>query len=223
MISPAAEYKHLKYVDNIEQLAYNTVFEKYIIQNLKGDAKRQEIESTDQESLIQSLTGGFPIPGLMYTFIYKGDKLVLDIATNKTEFTDYVPLIFCMNTGPGYYTGLNLNMLPGLVRLKFMQTFYETFTEFFNKIEVLTENNKLAWNKTFVEFIKGGGTQKMLQLFNAKTSSNFGFAYRKYLVKDVQQLRMIEYSEWPYITFYEPKNAFRGINQLQMHKLYYKS
>ena len=81
----------------------------------------------------------------------------------------------------------------------------------------------IAWNKKFVEFIKDGGTQKMLKTFNAKTSSNFGFAYRKYLIKDVQQLRMIEYAEWPYISFYNPKNAFRGINQLQMHKLYYKS
>jgi len=222
MISPIEEHKHLMYVKNIGELAQLNIFDKYIIQNLKGQAKIFDIEGSDQEGLMQTMNGGYPVPGIIYTFIYKGDKLVIDIASNKSEFFDHVPLIFCMNTGPGFYTGLNLNMLPKQVRLKFLQAFYETFKPFFTNIEVLTDNNKLAWNKKFVEFIKAGGTRKMLMTFNKKTASNFGFAYRKYLIKDVKQLRMIEYSEQAYIPFYEPKNAFRGMNQAQMHKLYYK-
>jgi len=222
MISPNEEHKFLSNINNIGEIAYYNIFEKYIIQNLKGQEKIIDIEGSDQEGIMQSINGGFPVPGIIYTFIYKGEKLVIDIASNKEEFFDHVPLIFCLNTGPGYYTGLNLNMLPKAVRLKFLQAFYETFRPFFDKIEVLTDNNKLAWNKKFVQFVKSGGTMKMLGVFNAKTKSNFGFAYRKYLIKDVKQLRMVEYSEWPYIPFYEPKNAFRGMNQAQMHKLYYK-
>ena len=223
MIPPTEEHRHLRNIDRISEIAQYTIFEKYIIRNLKGQDKLEEIESSDQEGILQSLTGGFPVPGLVYTFLYKGDQLVIEIAEKKTEFTDHVPLVFCMNTGQGYFTGLNLNMLPGGVRLKFLQAFYETFKGFFNKIDALTDNNKLAWNKRFVEFVKSGGTQKMLKVFNSKTASNFGFAYRKYLITNVKQLRMIEYGEWPYIPFYEPKNAFRGINQLQMYKLYYES
>jgi hypothetical protein len=127
-----------------------------------------------------------------------------------------------MNTGAGQYTGLNLNMLPKPIRLKFLQSFYETFKDFFINVEKLTDNQKPAWNKRFVEYIKSGGGSKMLAAFNSKAAANFHFAYRKYLIKDVKQLRMVEFQEWPYIPHYEPKNAFRGMNQAQMHKLYYK-
>jgi hypothetical protein len=222
MISPNEEHKYLSKILNIDKIAHYNIFDKYIIENKKGADKIIDIEGSDQESIMQTKNGGYPVPGIIYTFIYKGDKLVIDIASKKSEFFDHVPLIFCMNTGQGYYTGLNLNMLPKDVRLKFLQAFYETFKDFFKNIELLTDNNKLAWNKKFVEFIKSGGSKKMLETFNKKTASNFGFAYRKYLIKDVKQLRMVEYSEWPYIPFYEPKNAFRGMNQSQIHKLYYK-
>lgn len=223
MISPNEEYKHLSTINNIKDIAQFHIFEKYIMQNLRGADKMTEIESSDQESIIQSLNGGYPIPGMIYTFLYKGDKLVLEIANKKNEFFDHVPLVFCMNTGNGFFSGLNLNMFPAAVRLKFMQSYYETFKPFFSKIEILTDNNKLAWNQKFVEYVKSEGTQKILKVFNKKTSANFTFAFRKYLINDVKQLRMVEYSEWPYITFYEPKNAFRGMNQAQIHKLYYRS
>lgn len=222
MISPAEEHKYLQSVNGIKDIAYYNIFEKYIMLNVKGPKKVMDIESSDQESLFQSLTGGFPIPGMIYTFLYKGEKLVVDIAQNKEEFFDHVPLVFCMNTGPGFFNGLNLNMFPPAVRLKFIQVFYETFKEFFSKIEELTDNNKLAWNKKFVEYMKGGEGRKLLKYFNTKESAKFHFAYRKYLLKDIKQFRMVEYGEWPYIPFYEPKNAFRGLNQAQMHKLYYR-
>lgn len=220
MIPPIEEHKHLSQVDNVKDLAHFTLFEKYIVQDLKGDDKKFEIESTDQEGLIASLTGGFPIPGMVYTFIYRGEQLVMEIASKKSEFFDHVPIVFCMNYGRDYLNGLNMNMLPPNARLSFLQSFYETFREFFDKIERLTENNKLAFNRKFVEFMKSGGGSKMIQTFNAKTKSKFEFAYRRYNFVHVKKFRMIEYAEWPYIPLYEPKNAFRGMNHAQIHKLY---
>ena len=167
MRSPEDEYKFLKNLDNIWDIANFTLFEKYIVQNLKGDAKLIEIESTDQESLIISMNGGYPIPGMIYTFIYKGKDMFLELKKGKKqEFIDFIPLVFCLNNGPGYFNGINLNMLPEGPRLGFIQSYYESFKKFFENIEIKTQNNKLALNKKFVEFIKGGNGQKMINIFN---------------------------------------------------------
>ena len=42
-------------------------------------------------------------------------------------------------------------------------------------------------------------------------------------MEKVDKFRMIEYSEWKFIPFYEPKNAFRKLNQSQLYKLYGES
>ena len=65
MQNPRNEHDFLSKLDDIEKIAYFTLFEKYIIQNLKGPNKLIEIESTDQESLIITRNGGYPIPGMV--------------------------------------------------------------------------------------------------------------------------------------------------------------
>ena len=224
MNSPQEDYKFYKTLDNIWDIASYTIFEKYIIENRKGYNKLIEIESTDQETLMLSQNGGFPIPGMIYTFIYKGKDMLLELRNNKREkFTDFVPLMFCLNNGPGFYQGLNLNMLPTQPRLDFLQSYYEWFEKFFKDVEIRTQNDKLAINKEFISFIKGGNGQKMIKVFNQKNGANYNYAYRKYLIEKVDRLRMIEFSEWNYIPFYRPDNAFRTLPADQIHKLYYRS
>jgi hypothetical protein len=99
-------------------------------------------------------------------------------------------------------------------------SFYETFEGFFKNVEDLTENNKEAFNKRFISLIKSGGGQTMIKMFSQKNGANFSFAYRKYLIPKVKQLRMVEYSEWKFIPFYEPIDAFRKLNQSEIYKLY---
>ena len=224
MNSPVEDYKFMKKIDQIWDQASFILFEKYIIRNLKGDHKRTEIESTDQESLMISRNQGYPIPGMIYTFIYKGPEMVLQMKNGtEKEFTDYIPLVFCMNNGPGFFNAINLNMLPSGARLDFLESFYETFKEFFKDVEYKTQNDKLAINKRFIEFIKGGGGQKMIKVFNALNGQNFNYGYRRYLIPKIDRLRMIEYSEWNYIPFYRPLQAFRTLPVAQIHKLYYRS
>lgn len=223
MLSPKEEYKFLKDINNINDIAYFTIFEKYLIQNLKGQKKLIEIESTDQESIIIKQNGGYPIPGMIYTFIYGlPDQIIINEKSAK-DFIDLAPVTFCMNNGRGFFSGINMNMLPLNVRLDFFESFYNTFKDFFKKVEELTQNNKLAINKRFVEFIKSGGGQEMIKLFNKKNNANFNYGYRKYDITKVKNLRMIEYDEWNYINFYTPINAFRKINLNEMHKLYNRS
>jgi len=63
----------------------------------------------------------------------------------------------------------------------------------------------------------------MIKLFNIRNRANFNFGYRKYTIDKVKNLRMIEYPEWKYIPFYEPKDAFRRLNLNQIYKLYDRS
>lgn len=221
MIHPRDEYKILKNVNNIQEQSYLTLFDKYLLQNLKGEDKLIEIDSTDQESLITKRNGGYPIPGFVYTFLYKGGNAFIEIKNNKLEYTDLAPLMFCMNNETGYFSGINLNLLPPNSRLSFLSSFYETFRNFLEKeADVLAENNREAFNKRFISLMKSGGGQTMIKLFSKKTGENFNFAYRRYMIQKVNQLRMVEYSEWKFIPHFESKDAFRKLTQTQIYKLY---
>ncbi len=223
MIHPRDENIVLKKVNNIQYQAYFTLFDKYVLQNLKGEDKLIEIDSTDQESVITKRNGGYPIPGFVYTFLYQGPKAFIEIKDKRFEYMDLVPLTFCINNDQGNFSGINLNLLPPDARLRFLGSFYETFEEFFKNVEDLTENNREAFNKRFISLIKSGGGQTMIKMFSQKNGANFNFAYRKYLIPKVKQLRMVEYSEWKFIPFYSAVDAFRKLNEKQIHNLYYRT
>lgn len=222
MISPKEEYNYLKNISNIKDIAYNELFQKYLIENKKGQSKLTEIESTDQETIITSLNGGYPIPGMIYTFIYGlQDKIQTKIGDK--DFIDYAPLVFCMNNTQGMFKGINLNMLPPDVRLDFLQSFFDTYKDFFSTVENLTQNNKLALNKRFVEFMKSGKGKDLLKIFNNMNNENFNYGYRSYKIEKVKKLRMIEYNEWNYVPFYNVKDAFRKLSFNIIHNLYYNA
>jgi len=220
MINPKEEYKFLKDVNNIKNIAHYELFEKYLIQNKKGENKLTEIESTDQESIVISRNGGVPIPGMVYTFIY-GEPDKIELKVNSKDFVDFAPLMFCMNTEPRSFKGINFNMLPSDARLDFLDLYFTTFEDFFARtVEELSQNQKLALNKRFIEYAKSGKGQEMLKIFNAKCGANFNYGYRSYKLEKVKRLRMVEYNEWNYIPLYEPKDAFRKMNFSQIHKFY---
>ena len=224
MNRPTIEHKQLSDINNIRQLAYDTLFEKYIMRNLRGEEKLFLIDSTDQESLITTLNGGFPIPGLMYTFVYRsqGDEII-QAGKKNISFSDKVPLVFCVGGDRKMLKGLNMNMLPPEERLKFLDAFYDAYKEFFQDVERLAENDKLAINKKYLLLAATGRGQKLINSFSAAMNANFSFAFRSYDFKKIFRFRMVEFSEWNYLPFYDPKDAFSKLNQLQMHKLYYKS
>lgn len=223
MRNPREEYKFLKDVGNIKDIAHYELYEKYIVQNKWGEKKLTEIESTDQETLIVTQQGGYPIPGMVYTFIY-GEQDQIQLKFGQRNFIDVIPLVFCMNNQPGSFRGINMNMLPNSVRLDFFDSYFSIFDDFFSReAEVLSQNGKLALNKRFIDYAKSGKGQEMIRLFNTRNGANFNYGYRSYKIEKVKRLRMVEYNEWLYIPFFEPKEAFRKINQSEMHKLYYRT
>ena len=225
MIHPLEEYKELSKLQNISDIAYQTLFEKYIIDDQRGHAKLTELDSTDNETQLSKVTKGYPIPGMIYTFIYKplkGDNpLIVDRNTIK-EYVDYVPLTFCVNTDVLTFSGINLNTIPNTERLKFLVAYYETYKGYMSDVERLTQNGVLTWNKRFLELAKSGKAQGLIREFNSKMGANFNYGYRKYNMVRVDGLRMIEYEEWKYVSFFDPKNAFRLMNQKQVQGFYWK-
>lgn len=220
MNSPIQEYKFLQGIDGIIDQAYFTLFEKYMIYKLRGLEKAIQIDETDQESIMIKKNGGFPFPGMIYTFLYGGK----DVKVSNKVYSDLVPIVFCFSIGKDSFSGINLNTLPSPVRLKFLDNFYNVFKDFLEyEAETLAQNDKLAINKRFLKFTGSGRGKKMIDSFNKSAGENFNFGYRRYFLSKVKNLRMIEYAEWKYIPFYEPKDAFRKLSYSELYKLYGKS
>lgn len=223
MISPIEEHKKLLGVRNIRNVASEVLFEKYIIKNSLGSEKREFLEDTDQERLILSRNGGYPIPGLVYTFIYKPSPDEIKIAMDgkrPVKYVDHVPIIFCLDTRKESYGGINLNILPPEERLKFLQLYYVSYENFFSDIERRIQNDVIAINKKFIEDIGNGSGKRLIDRWSALTKSNFSSAYRKYTIDKVDRLRMIEYPEWKYIPFLEPTDSFKLATAKLIHDSY---
>jgi len=228
MESPIKKYKELLNIDNIKGIAYNTLFVKYIEKNLKGDNKKWEIDSTDQEGLMMKKNGGFPIPGFIYTFIYppkNNDHIKIITDGKEKEYIDFVPLVFCTGIDKlsMNFKGINLNTIPNLERVKFLETYYKGYNNFFKNIEETTQNNKLALNMSFISAMTSKEGVDLIKAFSKEANANFGYGYRTYSMKRIKQLRMVEYTEWDYIPHYDPKNAFKLMNQKMIHGLYWRT
>lgn len=224
MNSPISDYNYYNKLKNIKDIAYFNLFEKYHKTKLFGPDKQIEIDDTDQESILINKFGGYPIPGIIYTFIYK-EAIIIETPNKKPiEFIDLVPLTFCLNISREGFTGLNLNMLPVKPRLDFLQMFYNFYEPFLKReVDLLAQNDKLALNKAFISLMSKGESKDFLKKISLMASQNFSFAFRKYIYSKLINFRIVEYSEWKYIPFYEAKDAFRKLNLSSIYNLYNRS
>jgi hypothetical protein len=205
---------------NLEDEARNILFTKYIELNLKGDSKRINIDSTDQESILNKRV--VTLPGMIYTFIYKEGLNIEKYKDKNISYIDYIPIVFCINNGKNYFNGINFNLLPEKERLHFLDYYYDIYKDFFSNIENYTQNDILRINTNFINYIKSGNnTSTFLKIFNHKYNVNFEYAFRKYTYKNIISLRMIEYEEWKYILFYKPTEAFKLVNEKIIQELFY--
>ena len=221
MESPRKKYKTLLNINNIKDIAYDVLYTRYITKNLKGEDKVLDIDSTDQEGLVRKLNGGYPLPGFIYTFIYPPKDEIIQIGDK--EYTDYVPIVFCTSVKGMLFKGVNLNTLPNLERVKFLEVYWMAYKNFFKDIEVKTQNDELALNMKFISLMSSPLANKILDVMSRMTNANFSYGFRTYDAKKIRQLRMIEYTEWDYIPFFEPRNAFKGMNQKQINDAYWKT
>ena len=224
MQSPLLEYEQTKRIDNIEDVAYERLFENYLRYDIKGPKKLIDIESTDQESIVKKL--GIAFPGMIYTFINLNKtnlEQIINLNTGKpVEFHDFTPILFCTSYNPvqKMIKGLNLNMLPNEERLKFLQAYWEYYKTFFERVEEKTEYQKEALNKKYIIAAIIGQNPTLFKRFNDKYNALFNFAYRSYKLENIRNYRMIEYQEWIFIPFFNAKNSFKKINMTKVYELY---
>ena len=226
MNTPLEDYKFLSQITGIKDTAYEKLFKNYIDLKLEGPDKLIEIDSTDQESLIKSLNNGLPVPGMIYTFIYppnKDDHVKVIEQGKEKEYVDFIPLIFCVTTRPDSFDGINLNTLPNMERLKFLNQYYGLFQEFFKDAERKTQNDILAINIKYIELAMSGQGSRLIKDFSLIQRANFAYGYRRYLKQRVKNFRMVEFCEWQYIPWYNPKDAFKMMNLSIIHSLYWKT
>jgi len=226
MQSPILTYNQYRNIDDIEHVAYTRLFENYLKYELKGSQKLIEVESTDQESVLNKFRK-VPFHGMVYTFLYINQtnlNELYNLKTGKTvNFHDFVPMLFCtsINLDKRLIKGLNLNMLPPKERLKFFEAYFQYYRKFLENVEELTEYNKPAVNIEYKIAALSGKNPKLFEYFNRSQNAMFNYAYRSYSLKDIRKLRMIEYEEWNYIPFFNPIQSFKRINLELIYKTYW--
>lgn len=227
MESPKETYQILKRINTIEDVAYDRLFKNYLVYDLKGSQKLIDVTSTDQESLLNKTGHGRPFEGMVYTFIHINEKTLAELQNLQTgklvQFHDFTPILFCTFFNPitGVVKGLNLNMLPPEERVKFFQAYWEYYKEFLERIEEKTEYNKEALNKKYRLAAWVGQNPALFKHFNQSQNALFNFAYRSYNLKNVARFRMIEYEEWQYIPFFDPKQSFKKANLNIIYQTYW--
>lgn len=226
MDSPKLMHEKMKEIRDIKDVAYNRIFENYLQLNLKGPKKLIDVESTDQESVLEKFGGGMPFAGMVYVFLHLNETNLAEIENAKTgkiiTFHDFTPVLFCTSFNPitGLVKGLNLMILPPKERVKFFQAYWTTYKEFFNRIEEKTEYNEEALNKKYRLASLAGKNPELFKAFNSSQNAYFEYAYRSYNLRNLSRFRMIEYEEWRYIPFLDARQAFKNANLQEIYRTY---
>lgn len=212
------EYNFLKGVNGIEKFTSDKLFKQLLIKNVMGDNKLTELDDTNQESILIRKFGAFPIPGMIYTFLYK-----LDIKEKIQGFNDVAPIVHCLRVDNGIMYGINLNMLPPKVRLKYLEAVYNAYKSFFLNVEQTTENDILTLNKKFINDINASPLSVYIKKMDIITKENISFSLRMYRYNSITNFRLIEFSEWKYIPFFSPSKSFLNNNLKEIYNLYNQS
>jgi len=229
MDSPKLIHEKLIHINDIEKVAFNRLYENYLKYNLKGSKKLIDIESTDQETVLNTQKPGQPFEGMVYTFIHLNEKNLSELENLKTGktfvFHDIIPMVFCtsFNLSTKLLKGLNLNMLPKGERVKFFQAYYELYKNFLENIEKLTETNQVAINDVYRKAAIAGKNPLIFKRFNDTQHALFNYAYRSYNIHNIRNLRMIEYEEWKYIPFLDAQQAFKKANLDIIYRTYWEN
>ena len=182
-----------------------------LIKKLYGIKKIKELDGMDQESL---MINEF-YPSCFYTFLYNlPDKQVI----KKISFVDYIPLIMCFGIGPKFIHGINFNFIPNKYRAAILNIIQNSNPTFYNNdIAYYVENNQVALNQQFASIlINDKSRSEFIDLISNKLKIDLKIAYRKYNKQYIKNARLIEYSSWKYIPFFDSDYSVRDVNLKQL-------
>lgn len=173
--------------------------------NLHGDAKKKELSALDFESKL----GGKMIPSLIYTFLYDG---VMEEIVAGQKFKDAVPIVLCMFNEDGLMAGLNFNMIPNNIRAYVLDTIYNSWKPFYDKLLFgNARESSDCVNTDFANILMDPENRtRFLKMMDDITGVKVSNAYRVYRIDKMQNIRMIEVDMWKHIPFLVFKDAIRG-------------
>lgn len=182
-----------------------------LIKKLYGIKKIKELDGMDQESL---MINEF-YPSCFYTFLYNlPDKQVI----KKISFVDYIPLIMCFGIGPKFIHGINFNLIPNKYIAAILNIIQNSNPKFYNNdIAYYVEKNQVAINQQFASILINDKSRlDFIDLISNKLKIDLKIAYRKYNKQYIKNARLIEYSSWKYIPFFDSDYSVRDVNLKQL-------
>lgn len=200
------------YKDNISnhiiyEKAIDYLLNDMLIKKIYGNDKIKDLYGMDQESL---MINEF-YPSCIYTFLYTlPDKQHVD----HVYYTDYIPLILCFGIGSKFIHGLNFNIIPNVYRAAILNIIQNTDINFYKyDVSYYVENNLVGINKQFASILINENSRlKFIDLISNKLNINLKLAYRKYNKEYIKNARLIEYSSWKYIPFFDSELSFKNTN-----------
>lgn len=188
----------------MESLAYEYLVVDTLDKVLTGVEKSKQITGMDMESQMK----GF-VPSVFYTFAYLTE--LYDTIGNY-KYKDVVPVLLCTNFDNDYVYGLNFNFLIGGYRAAVLDFIYDNFSQFYkDTLSRAVTNNTYAVNEQLAKILYDEESRKQFfVLIKNKLSIDLNSIYRRYLIKNIVNIRLIEYDVWKYIPFLSFGESIRG-------------
>jgi len=172
------------------------------------EAKRQ-LEAKYLASSQFAVSHGQLLPGVFYVFDYNLRIDPMELQSKGIKYLDTQPIVLGLEPDEktGKQQGLNLNVIPSKVKLSIIQRIWSKFNEVFEKNSQNPNIN--SWQK--VSSLNINNLEAMLGM-------NLSFAINKFNIKNIVNLRVIDYYDTLLlIHFFNQRIIFKnnyGYNEL---------
>lgn len=200
--------------------ANQTIIQDLFDKNLRGSARMRTLDFFEDEEAF-SRSGGF-IPGCFYIFRHDGE--ILRNADGK-EFHDVIPVFLCLavlntqdNEGPSIF-GINFNILTKPIRAAILQELYKADKKFFDTVVSERFKGRHQYSQVLLNmFVADKGTRFCEYICDKYKIKKTSIAFRRYFIKNISKMRLIDYWQWKYLPFLNIKDGVRGYQLAKLQK-----
>lgn len=191
---------------HMENDAYEYLMIDNLVKNLTGSTKSKQITAMDMESKMKGV-----VPSMFYIFSYLTE---LYDSTGKYTYKDVIPLILCTNFDNDYIYGLNFNFLTGPYRAVILDYIMELFPQFYSDtLSRAVETGDYVVNENLAKILYDEKLRLALfSMIKNKFSIDLNLIYRRYIINNIVDIRLLEYDVWKYIPFLSFGESIRGAN-----------
>lgn len=190
MDRPKQAYKENRQNSKFRKEAYPYFYDKYYKNPMQPGFflfDTSERDQVNQQKLV--------LPGKIYTFSY--DPLHKD----ALSYYDKRPILFCheikqAGSGNMILSGANLNFLPEIMKVNFLDYYYQQFKADYNKSN--DSAGKVVPIKKAKAFLSDWSA---VQKIAKQAKINYNFIFRNYIFSRVKLFSMVEQMDWAYIPF----------------------